>query len=239
MSDINIEVPGGTSIRLLTAGKYCDKNIVITALGDGNNGRLPLGYFELTYIQSTGTQYIDTVFKANNNTRLVIDIQMTNTSVNNQWLYGARDATRTNSFGFYWYNSAFGANFGTGQNSISVPSQATDRLFIDHNKNIVSFNGVTSEFASATWSGAYNLSLFAVNTAGTSNNNVRAKLYSCRIYDNGTLIRDFVPCKTADDEVGLYDLVNDVFYANKGTGEFVGGELVNSSEYPIWTGGYY
>lgn len=188
---------------------------------------LPNGYTRLKYIQSTGTQYIDTRFKANNNTRLVIDMQMTDTSVNNQWLYGARDATKTNSFGFYWYNDAFGVNYGTRQNSIAVPSEATDRLFIDHNKNVVSFNGATSTNTTATWSGAYNLALLAVNTTGTTGNNVRAKLYSCQIYNNSTLIRDFVPCKNSSGVVGLYDVVNGAFYENKGSGTFVAGaELV-------------
>jgi hypothetical protein len=33
MSDINITIPGGASKRLLTKGKLCDKNIVVTAQG--------------------------------------------------------------------------------------------------------------------------------------------------------------------------------------------------------------
>lgn len=35
MSEINITVEGGTSKRLLTAGKYCDRDIVVTAEGGG------------------------------------------------------------------------------------------------------------------------------------------------------------------------------------------------------------
>lgn len=35
MSEINITVEGGTSKRLLTAGKYCDRDIVVTATGGG------------------------------------------------------------------------------------------------------------------------------------------------------------------------------------------------------------
>lgn len=31
----NIEVEGGTSVRLPTAGKYCDRDIVVTAIGGG------------------------------------------------------------------------------------------------------------------------------------------------------------------------------------------------------------
>lgn len=32
----NITVDGGTSVRLLTAGKYCDRDIVVTATGGGS-----------------------------------------------------------------------------------------------------------------------------------------------------------------------------------------------------------
>lgn len=35
MSDINIAVDSGTSKRLLTSGKYCDRDIVVTATGGG------------------------------------------------------------------------------------------------------------------------------------------------------------------------------------------------------------
>ena len=38
MSEHNITVTGGTSIRLPTAGKYCDRDIVITAEGGGGGG---------------------------------------------------------------------------------------------------------------------------------------------------------------------------------------------------------
>lgn len=33
MSEFNIEVEGGSSVRLPTAGKYCDRDIVVTAKG--------------------------------------------------------------------------------------------------------------------------------------------------------------------------------------------------------------
>ena len=37
MSDINISVDGGTTKRLLTAGKYCESDIVVTASGGGGD----------------------------------------------------------------------------------------------------------------------------------------------------------------------------------------------------------
>ena len=41
MADIEITVDGGTSKRLLTAGKYCDKNILVTATGGGGQPEPP------------------------------------------------------------------------------------------------------------------------------------------------------------------------------------------------------
>ena len=38
---------------------------------------LPSGYTQYEYIESSGTQYIDTGFKPNQNTRTVIDFQAT------------------------------------------------------------------------------------------------------------------------------------------------------------------
>ena len=38
MADIEITVEGGSSARLLTAGKYCDRNILVTATGGGGGG---------------------------------------------------------------------------------------------------------------------------------------------------------------------------------------------------------
>lgn len=41
MADIEITVEGGTSKRLLTAGKYCDRNITVTATGGGGEPEPP------------------------------------------------------------------------------------------------------------------------------------------------------------------------------------------------------
>ena len=35
MSEFNIEVQGGSSVRLPTGGKYCEKDIIVTASGGG------------------------------------------------------------------------------------------------------------------------------------------------------------------------------------------------------------
>lgn len=55
MSEINIEVAGGSSVRLPTAGKYCDRNIVVTATGGGGadftelESKLSNGFTDYSY----------------------------------------------------------------------------------------------------------------------------------------------------------------------------------------------
>ena len=49
LAELNIEVSGGTSTKLLTAGKYCDRNIVVIASGgSGGGGDLPEEAFLIT-----------------------------------------------------------------------------------------------------------------------------------------------------------------------------------------------
>ena len=44
MSEFNIEVEGGKAVRLPTAGKYCDRDIVVTATGGGSAAPMWLPY---------------------------------------------------------------------------------------------------------------------------------------------------------------------------------------------------
>ena len=80
----------------------------------------------------------------------------------------------------------------------------------------------------ATFDAIYTMELFARNSNGTvGNGKTKMKLYSCQVYDNGTLVRDFKPCyRNADKVAGLYDTVSGTFFENQGTGEFlIGGEI--------------
>lgn len=53
------------------------------------------------------------------------------------------------------------------------------------------------------------------------------RLYSAKIWQEGVLIRSFVPVKdNITNEYGLLDTINAKFYANAGTGKFIaGGEV--------------
>ncbi len=67
------------------------------------------------------------------------------------------------------------------------------------------------------------LFLFAYNSNAAYHH--RSKIYGAKIYMDGVLHRDFVPCKRGED-VGLYEAVTQKFLKNAGTGAFVAGEEI-------------
>ena len=67
------------------------------------------------------------------------------------------------------------------------------------------------------------------------NRGTKMKLYSCKFYDDDTLIRNYIPCyRKSDNEIGMYDLVSNTFFTNAGTGTFTAGaEIVPTPSKPI------
>ena len=183
---------------------------------------VPVTYTELEYIESSGTQYIDTGFVPNNNTRVVVDHEL----IGGDWptAFGARTSA-LNECCIYLSNSSMNnvaCYFHTQQ--INVDVDATGRHQIDANKNVYSLDAVTIATATyAEYSCDYNLFLFGYNNAGVYGNPTSMRLYSCQIYDNDVLVRDYVPCKDTSGAIGLYDKVAGKFYTNAGSGVFTAG----------------
>lgn len=197
---------------------------------------LPEGYTELEYIESTGSQYIDTGFHPTQATRIIMDVQMTTLNpTDHEWFFGARRSGSVDAFGFFWNYSAqkFGATYGNQQVDISSDVGKNERIIIDQNRNILSFNGVQYNFPETTFSSPVSLPLLARNTNGALACFTSAKLYSCKIYDDDVLVRDFVPCQTDIGTVGLYDTINAQFYGNSGTGTFLAAPIDGYVNLPV------
>ena len=193
---------------------------------------LPDGYTQLEYIQSNGgAHYIDTGFKPNQNTGIIAKFQLLS-STGNQTPIFSRTSRNVASFGvFLDSNSKWTADYGTLRyTNSSIGAQNLINLNFD--KNVVKFNNDSYTFDAQTFQGSSNLTIFGMNTGGTVANNARMNFYSCEIYDNGTLIRSFIPCKNPSGTIGLYDIVNSKFYTNVGSG----GTFTAGPEVPKSTG---
>ena len=183
---------------------------------------LPNGYRQLEYIKSSGTQYVDSGFKPNQDTRVFCDAVFVASSTA-YWLFGARNGIQDRTFGFLTYNNQYRSDYNTSVDEYLTAGQS-GRFTVDKDGNVTKINGETAKTATAgTFQCTHNLYLLANNNNGTVSGRCSATLYSCQIYDNGTLIRDYIPCQTASGEIGLWDDVNSMFYGNAGTGTFISG----------------
>lgn len=193
---------------------------------------LPDGYTQLQYIESHGTEYIDTDFKPNQNTRVVADVMLTNIDLGNV-IFGSRSEGENDSVGpdqfVTWHSKAtFMDNYGTEDSTVVNLNGLNVRATIDKNKNVTSVNGVSVTHAEQTFAPPYPMLIFTTNQGGDPYGvNAFMRLYSFRIYSssedgNDLLIRNFIPVKNPDGEYGLYDLVDGKFYSNSGTGAFTG-----------------
>ena len=182
---------------------------------------LPSGYKRLEYIQSSGTQYIDTGVKAKNDTKVIVDCEIT---YGTGWvkILGSYEA----SAAFSWWANASNiyAYYGTEE---KLGVGATGKHILTANGNMWSDSVNDFAFSYSSFTATRNMYLFSVNGGGTYDN-APMKLYSCQIYDNDALVRDYVPCQKPDGTIGLWDDVNSAFYGNAGTGTFTAGPAVAS-----------
>jgi len=105
------------------------------------------------------------------------------------------------------------------------------RVVIDKNKNVQTIydNGTvvgTTTNTSATFTTPNNLYLFACDQNGTAVGWSAIRIYSCKIYDNGTLVRDFIPVIDNNNTPCMFDKVSNQFFYNQGTGSFIAGPVI-------------
>ena len=184
---------------------------------------LPAGYTQLTHIQSSGTQYVDTLLKPNQDTRVVMDLQILESHSGEGHLCSARSTSSGPFWILYYNNSKYTTRYGT-QAGVSFSLTDRNRNIFDKNKNVTKIDSTAIEDNYETFSVNANIPLLCRLTGTTADAFLSANLYSCQIYDNGTLVRDYVPCINESGEVGLFDMVGRKFYGNAGTGEFIAGD---------------
>ena len=197
---------------------------------------LPSGYTRLEYIESTGTQYIDTGFKPTGNSKLEVTFQTTKTM---GVVIGCDSGWLSNGFMVALNVSSF----NTGSNFYSLKDSKKHTVAMESGALTVDGNNVGSA-GSGSFTGNATVCLFTNNRSGTKDTPTAQKQWGAKLWENGVLQRDFIPCKNASGAVGMWDDVNSKFYANAGTGTFAEGPsvtgtnttLVNGTAYEVKSG---
>ena len=206
---------------------------------------LPSGYKRLEYIQSTGTQYIDTEYTPNPNTTMEAELLMSGAFKNFED-YGGANSIFCVSNGTSIYSMNFGAGATQGnivytwlnktyeagaqiEDLVITDTIRTNRNKLAVGKGRVSWGTASRSVTAKTTTQTTSLVLFGNKTNGVIRafTSYNMRVFSWQIKENETIVRDFIPAKRlSDNAIGLYDNVEKKFYANAGTGTFESGPEV-------------
>lgn len=179
---------------------------------------LPKGYTQVEYIQSTGTQYINT------------GISVPHASCKVILEFAPMEVTADNPFAGYMYpswnwntNLAFVSSSKILISAVYGPTVQRDVFYkFEYTSTYYRMNDGNAVITSAgNYTDGYNNTLsYASGKYGKN------KIKSYRLYNGDTLVRDFIPCINPSGTVGMWDEVNGVFYGNSGSGSFIAGAVV-------------
>lgn len=225
----------------LALPNMCLLNDTYKIASEGDEDIVPI-----EYLQSTGTQYIDTgVYGHMNHT---YEINFNQIDTNNYRIWGV--------FGqqsYVGYNMSFTYGSSTwmvrwestsnGQRNIGLGSINTQKHNIKISNGQIYFDNLDKGITDGHNSNFvinFNLFLFTINPANnTPSSNAKVRIYSYKdIDENGNLIRDFIPVRIGN--VGyMFDKVSKKLFGNSGTGNFTLGADVDSLKFKnVITNGY-
>lgn len=189
----------------------------------------PLPYdAEVEYLESSGTQYIDTgiyIHCAN------VELNMRYSSFTNKYFCcGCRKSHYNSAFVFSnggtstaRYSQYF-INYGNSYKTPTCPNDSSVHTVIFTNVCKVDETTIGS-FSISTQTTPNTFWLFGTNNRdGVKYGSMR--IYECKIYNNNTLLIDLIPVRV--DTIGyMYDKVTKQLFGNKGTGNFILGPDVS------------
>ena len=200
-------------------------------------------YRVVEYIQSTGTQYIDTEYYPNPNTRMEADLlfvgdkgDRTAAKVGSS-PFGCEESKGLTSFSmnfgakeiqdnelFTWFEKTYGQGAPV-KNTIINSRTVRSTFTVNARTGAVQYGTVTWQAVPKTTTHAVNaMSIFGAGAADglvTPFTVFGMRVFGWKIWDGDTLVRDFVPCyRVFDLSGGLLDRVSGRFFTNAGTGAF-------------------
>ena len=179
---------------------------------------------ELYYIESTGTQYIDTnyILSNNQNNRLYIECASTDNNGAYKWIFGSKGGTKQSVFAFANSNGSLyteikGSNWTSSDYKFALDSKNV----IELDSTSITFNGSPYLHGGSFVYSGVSITIFGCKTStGLYDNKFIGRIYAAKIYDNDTLVRDFIPVKVGQEGC-LYDKVSGEIFRNAGTGSFI------------------
>lgn len=253
-ADVNEGIDRETSVIFRANGISAERKIVQSGMreefltsdsfvfnsADGVFGVLKKSklYTELSYIESTGTQYIDTGMLSTAQSRASVRFSFNEENGSNFAIFGGRDARDTKSFTFFLIRTATPPYFRLDINK-QIKIASGDDITIRSNhiyqfdyegENVAINNDSTgeeiiTEVEIPTTYTTNTIHLFCVNSNGTQAHYIKGKIFRFT-YTDGTNSIDLIPVIDSCGIVCMYDKISETFFYNQGTGEFIAGEIL-------------
>lgn len=201
------------------------------------------------YIQSSGEQYIDTGYKAKANSRIEIDMAFTDSDkIGNTYPFGVSHDSSGLIFGMFVNSSGYcgwncadtAANWGMFTYSADLKRHtfvvdAANGMYCVVTHGVTNRQGtITSTYTGET---LRSLFLFASRRDGVDDFNATMKLYGFKAYEDGVLVRNYVPC-VKGGVAGLKETVSGQFYGGISTDVKLsaGGNVMRETDDPYVEG---
>lgn len=228
---------------------YADKKFYDATEGEFS-GKDSKDYIELEYLQSSGTQYIDT--GVNDKNGMIFECKFMLPSIyGSTWntIVGVQDTADSDSNGSnaplmtYSDRTKFAMYVGTA-NQNSNFAVATSTMYVAKactytGNTYLTLNGTTQTFTNTGTRGTKSIYMFGLNNGGNLGYASSSRIYYLKLTDsNGVVVRDFIPVKRKVDNVlCMYDKVSGLYFTNKGSGTFTAGPEINEDTKNINTSG--
>ena len=216
----------------------------ITGTYEGGGEDTP-PYTELVYIQSTGSQYIDTGIKVKSTLNIKTEFEATDNGSVFQSVFGGDGGSSRSYRGLAFdINSEGQFNYNFYGNTIAsvLSLQRYNNVLIFESRYnsamITSNSDKRSQVIRSTQTTAFtyddvNVYLFARCRDNAPICHTILKLYYFKIWDNETLLRDFIPVEDENGQVCMYDKVSKTYFYNvdSSQGDFIAGPIKNAGDY--------
>ena len=183
----------------------------------------------INYIQSTGTQYIDSGVVETADT--AIDCSFDIVSPASAYVFGSKQNSQNKAYNAFFNDNAFEYNYVDiiNDSSISLRSVTiSQNVTGTKNKIVITDSNLGAvEYEKSIGTPQNETILICAirkNDGSIRPYGGRLKIKYFKIKQKGELVRDFVPRKNPSGEVGLYDNITKQFYGNAGSGAFISGE---------------
>ena len=187
---------------------------------------LPLGYTLLEYISANNGPYIETDIKIAS-TDIIETEFANNSSTGYGALYGIYNTGESSAF--YASQTYYGYDVANNKVDTGV-SVGTDWHTAVHNfvDGTITLGGNTVSFTPFSFTNSVNNAIFARYYNGSYGYFFRGKIRKHKVTRGNTVLCDMVPVRNdSTNELGLYDLINDRFWTNSGSGSFSAGGPVS------------